>query len=99
MALSALKICGILHHIEIGYNSINSAVILPMATGIIYYNKGMSLTLCLLTLRKMRPLSKYVVFPRIDQKTCLKCIFSANLVPIVVENILKGDELHTNIDV
>jgi len=38
-----------------------------------------------------------VVFPRIDQKTCLKSIYTANLQPIIVEPILDGDQLKTNI--
>lgn len=47
----------------------------------------MALTLCLLTLKSLKPDAFYVLWPRIDQKTCLKCIFTANLVPIVIENI------------
>lgn len=38
----------------------------------------------------------YVLWPRIDQKTCLKAIVSANLVPIVIENLLEDDELRTD---
>ncbi|CUT99692.1 o phosphoseryl tRNA(Sec) selenium [Echinococcus multilocularis] len=39
---------------------------------------GMTLTLCLLTLKRRRgPQAKYVIWPRIDQKSCLKCITAA----------------------
>ena len=39
-----------------------------------------------------------MIFPRIDQKTCLKCIYTANLKPLIVEPILEGDELRTNVE-
>lgn len=39
-----------------------------------------------------------MIWPRIDQKTCLKCIVSANLRPLVVENRLKDDVLETDLD-
>jgi O-phospho-L-seryl-tRNASec:L-selenocysteinyl-tRNA synthase len=67
----------------------------------------------LLTLKKDRPDAKYVIWPRIDQKTCLKAIATSGstrraqkcvqitlcsgLVPIVVENLLEGDECRTNV--
>lgn len=40
----------------------------------------------------------YVLWPRIDQKTCLKAIVSANLKPVVIENAIEGDELCTDVD-
>ncbi len=39
---------------------------------------------------------RYVLWPRIDQKTCLKAIVSANLEAVPLENVLEGDELHTD---
>ena len=75
----------------LGYPSIKDAIILPFAT-------GMSLTITLLTLRSLRPQTEYVIIPRIDQKTCLKCIYTSNLKPIIIEPILNGDELRTNIE-
>lgn len=33
-----------------------------------------------------------------DQKTCLKCIVSANLTPVVIENCLVNDTLVTNVE-
>jgi len=35
---------------------------------------------------------------RIDQKTCLKAICASGLTPVVIENVLEGDELRTNIE-
>ena len=39
---------------------------------------------------------RYVLWPRIDQKTCLKAIVSANLEVVPLESMLVGDELHTD---
>lgn len=39
-----------------------------------------------------------MVWPRIDQKTCLKCIRTANLEPLVVEEKLVGDALTTDVE-
>ena len=38
------------------------------------------------------------MWPRIDQKTCLKCIRTANLEPLVVEEKLVGDALTTDVE-
>jgi O-phospho-L-seryl-tRNASec:L-selenocysteinyl-tRNA synthase len=43
------------------------------------------------------PLPRYVVWSRIDQKTCLKAITAANLVPVVIELQQQGDELVTDV--
>ena len=40
---------------------------------------------------------KYVIWSRIDQKTCLKCISSTGLVPIVVELLRDGPHLKTDL--
>ncbi|KAA0184382.1 O-phospho-L-seryl-tRNASec:L-selenocysteinyl-tRNA synthase [Fasciolopsis buskii] len=62
-----------------GAPSTAHCILVPMAT-------GMSLTLCLLTLRKRRPAgARYVIWPRIDQKSCFKCILAAGLIPIPIE--------------
>lgn len=42
-------------------------------------------------------MGRYVLWPRIDQKTCLKAILSANVEAVPIENILIGDELRTNV--
>ena len=50
--------------------SASTCLVLPVAT-------GMGLVMTLLTLRQMRPLAKFVIWPRIDQKSCFKCIITA----------------------
>jgi len=40
---------------------------------------------------------RFVIWPRIDQKTCLKAITTAGFEPIVIENVLEGDELRTDL--
>lgn len=40
----------------------------------------------------------YVIWSRIDQKTCLKSLFAADLVPVVVELRREGDALVTDVD-
>jgi O-phospho-L-seryl-tRNASec:L-selenocysteinyl-tRNA synthase len=89
-----------MHAIKLaGLASIQSVLLLPAAT-------GLSITLVLLTLmqehRKLhrnrdnnRPL--YVIWPRIDQKTCLKCILTAGATPFIVENIVEGDSIRTDV--
>jgi O-phospho-L-seryl-tRNASec:L-selenocysteinyl-tRNA synthase len=42
-------------------------------------------------------LPRCVVWSRIDQKTCLKAITAANLVPVVVELLQQGDELVSDV--
>ena len=45
-------------------------MLIPVAT-------GMAMMLVLLTLKQLRPKAKYVLWPRIDQKSCFKCMVSA----------------------
>lgn len=73
-----------------GLRSVKKCVLLPMAT-------GMSLMLCLLTLKSKRTDAKFVLWSRIDQKSCFKCMTTANLVPIIIDPIRNEDELQTNI--
>lgn len=84
LVLDAIKSCS-------GVQFAKDCVVLPSATGI-------SLLLCLLAFRSKKPDAKYVIWPRIDQKTCLKCIFSAGYIPVVIENKLIGDKLHTDLE-
>eukprot|EP01132_Coremiostelium_polycephalum_P002136 gene2136-2634_t len=74
-------------------NALSSCLVLPMAT-------GMTITLTLLTLKTKRPATaKYVLWPRIDQKTCLKSIVTAGLVPVVIENVIEAeDTITTDLD-
>ncbi|XP_061565589.1 O-phosphoseryl-tRNA(Sec) selenium transferase [Cololabis saira] len=74
-----------------GVRSVASCFVVPMAT-------GMSLTLCFLTLRHRRPKARYIIWPRIDQKSCFKSMITAGFEPVVVENILEGDELRTDLE-
>ncbi|MEQ2290612.1 hypothetical protein AMECASPLE_004909 [Ameca splendens] len=62
VVLDILKISGV--------RSVASCFVVPMAT-------GMSLTLCFLTLRHRRPKARYIIWPRIDQKSCFKSMITA----------------------
>ena len=53
-----------------GVHSAKKCVLIPVAT-------GMALLLVLLTLKQRRPKAKFVIWPRIDQKSCFKCMISA----------------------
>ncbi|XP_067278349.1 O-phosphoseryl-tRNA(Sec) selenium transferase [Pseudorasbora parva] len=74
-----------------GVRSVSSCFVVPMAT-------GMSLTLCFLTLRHRRPGARYILWPRIDQKSCFKSMVTAGFDPVVIENVLEGDELRTDME-
>ncbi|XP_061921948.1 O-phosphoseryl-tRNA(Sec) selenium transferase [Entelurus aequoreus] len=74
-----------------GVRSVASCFVVPMAT-------GMSLTLCFLTLRQRRPKARYIIWPRIDQKSCFKAMITAGFEPIIIENVLEGDELRTDLE-
>lgn len=83
LALDALHVAGI--------SRSHQALVVPVAT-------GLALTLCFQYFSSQNPKAKYVLWPRVDQKTCFKCILSAGLEPVVIENILDGDELRTDMD-
>lgn len=74
----------------VGIRSAAKAILVPMAT-------GMTLTLCLLTLAKQRPNAKYVLWSRIDQKSCFKSMILSNLIPIIIDTIPTANGLITNI--
>ena len=66
-----------------------ASIVVPMAT-------GLSISLCLQTIRKSRKDAKYVIWPRIDQKSCFKSIGCAG---DKVENefptlISQGESIH-----
>jgi O-phospho-L-seryl-tRNASec:L-selenocysteinyl-tRNA synthase len=65
---------------SIGMTFIKDIIILPFAT-------GMALTLTYLTLRLQKPKAKYIIWSRIDQKTCLKCIVTSGFEPIIINPI------------
>jgi O-phospho-L-seryl-tRNASec:L-selenocysteinyl-tRNA synthase len=69
-----------------------SCVVFPLAT-------GMSLGLCFNALKSTQPAEKrYVIWSRIDKKSCFKSILLANLIPIIVDPILVNGEMVTNIE-
>ncbi|XP_045853468.1 O-phosphoseryl-tRNA(Sec) selenium transferase isoform X1 [Meles meles] len=82
LVLDILKLAGV--------PTVTNCFVVPMAT-------GMSLTLCFLTLRHKRPKAKYIIWPRIDQKSCFKSMITAGFEPVVIENVLEGDELRTDL--
>ncbi|KFM79641.1 O-phosphoseryl-tRNA(Sec) selenium transferase, partial [Stegodyphus mimosarum] len=69
---------------SLGVPSLKKCMIVPLAT-------GMSMMLCLRTLHNQRPKAKYVIWPRVDQKSCFKCILTAGLIPVIIKNEIIGD--------
>ncbi|ODM99844.1 O-phosphoseryl-tRNA(Sec) selenium transferase [Orchesella cincta] len=72
---------------------VKEACLFPMAT-------GMTMTLILLTLAKLKPGAKHVVWLRHDQKSVFKSILTAGLTPIIVDPVLSHDkiQLETNVE-
>ncbi|XP_067935785.1 O-phosphoseryl-tRNA(Sec) selenium transferase-like [Watersipora subatra] len=83
LVLDSIKIAGV--------SDCKACFVLPMAT-------GMALTLCMQALRNERPEAKYVLWPRIDQKSCFKSISTAGFKAVVIPNRLEGDQLSTNLE-
>jgi O-phospho-L-seryl-tRNASec:L-selenocysteinyl-tRNA synthase len=83
MCLDMIKVSGV--------KLAKACLVLPVAT-------GMTLVLTLLTLRPTRPTAKYIIWPRVDQKSCFKAISTAGFIPLVVPNKLVGDEVVTDLD-
>lgn len=50
---------------------------------------SMSLALTFAALRAAKPTAKAIVWPRMDQKSCLKAIVAAGFTPVVVENLVE----------
>ncbi|CAL1288683.1 unnamed protein product [Larinioides sclopetarius] len=71
---------------SIGLPSLKKCIIVPLAT-------GMSILLCLRTLHSNRPEAKYVIWPRLDQKSCFKCILASGLTPKIIKNVNAGKGL------
>ena len=102
LALDLLKLSGVSKEVgatiqlssvsSVGAPATEACLVLPVAT-------GMSLVLTLLTMKQTERgrKARYVIWPRIDQKSCLKAILTAGCEPIVVENVLVGDELQTDV--
>ena len=86
LALSAIKTAGI--------RNAKAALVLPVAT-------GMSIALTLMTLKAMRrgegpENARYVLWPRIDQKACFKAIYTAGLVPVVIETVRGRNDIRAH---
>ena len=84
LVLDAIKSCS-------GIQFAKDCIVLPSATGI-------GLLLSMLALKSQKPEAEYVIWFRIDQKTCLKSIISAGLKPIIIDGVINGDAVDTNIE-
>ena len=56
----------------LGVQSVKGCLTVPVAT-------GMALVLSMLAMKERNPQAKYVIWPRIDQKSCFKSILTAGL--------------------
>jgi len=88
MRLTNLLVTDVLR--QAGVPATAASFVVPMAT-------GMALVLCMLTLRSSRPEARYVVWSRIDQKSCFKSIMTAGFIPVIIPLLIKGDELCTDV--
>ncbi|KAH8294646.1 hypothetical protein KR018_000856 [Drosophila ironensis] len=75
----------------IGVSSCAGCFLAPMCT-------GMTIALCLQSLRKRRANARYVLWSRIDQKSCFKAITAAGLVPVIIPCQIREESLHTDTD-
>lgn len=73
----------------LGVQAVTSCFVAPLAT-------GMSLSLVFLTIRQQNPKARYIVWSRIDQKSCFKSITTAGFEPVIITPVLNGDQLVTN---
>eukprot|EP00873_Tetraselmis_striata_P018425 jgi/Tetstr1/438689/TSEL_027239.t1 len=75
-----------------GMGDIGAVSVVPLAT-------GMALTLTIMALRAKRPPgAKYVLWSRVDQKTCVKAVTSTGLELVPVPVRLVGDQLETDLE-
>lgn len=74
---------------RLGVPGVQDCFVAPLAT-------GMSLSLIFLTLRQEKPKAKFIIWSRIDQKSCFKSITTAGFEPIIVSPVLREDELQTD---
>lgn len=73
----------------LGIRSVAKCFLVPVST-------GLALTLCLLALKSKKD-GKYVLWSRIDQKSCFKCILTSNLIPVIIDPVRVDEELVTDI--
>ena len=41
---------------------------------------------------------KYVIWLRIDQKTCLKAVMTAGFIPVIIDNVVEEDQVKCNLE-
>lgn len=83
LALHALRSCGL--------KATQACYVVPVAT-------GMGLNLCLNYLRTaLSPKKEFIIWSRIDQKSCFKAMTLTGLTPVVVELTKEGDTLKTSL--
>lgn len=70
----------------------------PIYLALVPVATGMSIVLSLITLRKFRPDAKYVIWSRIDQKSCFKSIIAAGYEPLILDTVKNGNFLSTNLE-
>ena len=58
---------------------------------------GMALRECLISRKLQRPQANHIIWPRIDQKSCLKSMLSIGLSVIVIEHKLADKGLVTDV--
>ncbi len=66
---------------SIGLSEVKDVIIYPFAT-------GMALSQVFLCLKNLKKIKGKIVILRIDQKTCYKCIESACLEAVSIENLI-----------
>lgn len=74
--MSLFMSCPAINSTPTGVPSTKACIIIPVAT-------GMGLVMTFLSLRQQRPHAKYIIWPRIDQKSCFKSIITAGELLIV----------------
>ncbi|XP_063709513.1 O-phosphoseryl-tRNA(Sec) selenium transferase isoform X2 [Culicoides brevitarsis] len=90
--LARLTECLLLDLIKLaGVPSAQKCLLVPMAT-------GMTLVLIFLSLRQLRPKAKFILWSRIDQKSCFKAISTAGFTPVIIDTVQAEDELKTDVD-
>ena len=68
---------------------VKDLLILPFATGI-------AMTLSFLTLRLLKINAKYILWNKIEQKTCSKCIITSGFLPVIIKPKIKKNDNDNN---
>lgn len=75
----------------LGIKTTTKSVIVPMAT-------GMTILLSILSFKSARCGAKYILWSRIDQKSCFKSILATGAIPVIIEPKLTNEQLETDIE-